>query len=223
MAYLPPSGTRVVLQTSDGKDEVDEYYTTVGMAFSQSGPSALGYGIESVEEAQTTTWLRVFVTIADAAGTVAERQTQLYAVKPTGLELRVAAWPDRFLMFKPGLLMLPAGVQPGHTWSVAGTAGLGSGAAVTLESPMSASFSATAAGDGCVVVASDLSVGSGTAAVRSRSSMTWCQGRAQWPAATAPAPSRRCSVRRSGVRRSSRPSAGRCPIRWPADDSRVAT
>ena len=177
MAYLPPSGTRVVLQTSDGKDEVDEYYTTVGMAFSQSGPSALGYGIESVEEAQTTTWLRVFVTIADAAGTVAERQTQLYAVKPTGLELRVAAWPDRFLMFKPGLLMLPAGVQPGHTWSVAGTAGLGSGAAVTLESPMSASFSATAAGDGCVVVAGDLSVGSGTAAVRSRSSMTWCQGR----------------------------------------------
>ncbi|MEZ5128646.1 MAG: PQQ-binding-like beta-propeller repeat protein [Micropruina glycogenica] len=177
MAYLPPSGTRVVLQTSDGKDEVDEYYTTVGMAFSQSGPSALGYGIESVEEAQTTTWLRVFVTIADAAGTEAERQTQLYAVKPTGLELRVAAWPDRFLMFKPGLLMLPAGVQPGHTWSVAGTAGLGSGAAVTLESPMSASFSATAAGDGCVVVAGDLSVGSGTAAVRSRSSMTWCQGR----------------------------------------------
>ena len=44
---------------------------------------ALNAFIESVEEAQTTTWLRVFVTIADAAGTVAERQTQLYAVKPT--------------------------------------------------------------------------------------------------------------------------------------------
>ncbi|MEZ5201195.1 MAG: hypothetical protein R2742_07660 [Micropruina glycogenica] len=85
MAYLPPSGTRGAADLRRQRRS-DEYHTTVGMAFSQSGPSALGYGIESVEEAQTTTWLRVFVTIADAAGTVAERQTQLYAVKPTGLE-----------------------------------------------------------------------------------------------------------------------------------------
>ena len=109
MAYVPASGTRVLLQGSDGIDEVDEYYTTVGISVTQSGPQAIGYAAQGYQEFSSTTWVRISTLIANAEGTVSDRNTQVYAALASGLELRVAVWPDRFLSFSPGLPVLAPG------------------------------------------------------------------------------------------------------------------
>ena len=178
MTYVPASGTRVVLQGSDGVDQVDEYYTTVGISITQSGPAAVGYaGTGGLEEFSTTTWVRVTSVTADAQARISDRTTQFYAATASGLELRVAAWTDRFLAFRPGLLVLPSDVRDGQTWTVAGIATVGTGSTPSGELPYAAEFTATAGDPGCVAVAMSLSVGSGDDPTTTTSSTTWCAGR----------------------------------------------
>lgn len=177
MAYVPASGSRVVLQGSDGLDQVDEYYTTVGLSVTQSGPTAVGYAAEGgLAEFSSTTWVRVTSLLANAQAEIRERSTQVYAAQASGLELRVAAWPDRFLFFRPGFLVLPAHVTDGQSWTVAGTATVGSGAEPSGELPFAAEFRAAAGEPGCVRVDSTLTVGSGGDATTATSSTTWCLG-----------------------------------------------
>ncbi len=177
MAYVPASGTRVLLEGSDGVDEVDEYYTTVGISMTQSGPAAVGYAAPGgYDEFATTTWVRISTVIADAQAKVSDRNTQVFAAVPDGLELRVAVWPDRFLAFRPGLLVLPADVRDGQTWTVSGTATIGTGTTPNGQLPYSASFRAAAGDPGCIVITSTLSVGSGNPTTTSTST-SWCQGR----------------------------------------------
>lgn len=177
MAYLPPSGSRVVLQGSDGTDTVDEYFTTVGLSATQSGPVALGYAANGVDEFQTTNWVRLTEVTADAQARVTERNTQLFAAVDSGLELRVAAWERTFVVFRPALPVLPSGVTDGHAWTAAGTASLGSTSNITGAEPYAARFSAKAGEPGCMVITGSLSIGGGNSPTTSESTTTWCRGR----------------------------------------------
>lgn len=177
MAYLPPSGSRVVLQGSDGTDTVDEYFTTVGLSATQSGPVALGYAASGIDEFRTTNWVRVTEVTADAQARIAERSTQLFAAVPSGLELRVAAWERNFVVFRPALPVLPAGVSDGQTWTAAGTASIGTISSITGAEPYAARFSAKAAESGCIVITASLSVGAGNSPTTSDSTTTWCRDR----------------------------------------------
>ena len=177
MAYVPPSGTRVLLQGSDGTDTVDEYFSTVGITVTQSGPTAMGYAADpQTEDFGAMTWLRVGELTADAQARVSDRNTQVLAVLPAGLELRVAAFPETFLAFRPGLLVLPAGVRDGQSWTSAGTAVVGGGGGTAGE-PYSAEFRASLDQRDCMAVTSALTIGSGSEATSSSSSTTWCLGR----------------------------------------------
>ena len=176
MAYVPASGTRVLLQGSDGIDEVDEYYTTVGISVTQSGPQAIGYAAQGYQEFSSTTWVRISTLIANAEGTVSDRNTQVYAALASGLELRVAVWPDRFLSFSPGLPVLPAGVRDGQTWTAAGTATIGTGSTPSGRLPYVADFRAAAGEVGCTVISSTLTL-VGPDQTTLTSSTTWCTGR----------------------------------------------
>lgn len=175
--YLPASGARVVVEHSAGGDQVDEYLVGPGLGALQSGPSTLGYAATENDEFQRTTWVRISSLTADADVQVKERGTQLFAALATGLELRVATWPDRFLAFRPGMLMLPSGVRDGQEWSVAGTAYGGTPTTLDDQSPYSAEFRASAAGDGCVAVTGTIRLGGGTDPASSSSTTTWCAGR----------------------------------------------
>lgn len=176
MNFVPPSGTRVVLQGSDGNDEVDEYFVTRGLPAATSGPAAMGLAATDFDQFQTTSWLRLSVLIADRSGRTVERQTQLYAALPSGLELRVAASPNRFLVFQSGVLMLPSNVRDGQAWSVAGTVAVGAGSTVESQQPFTAGLRASAAPGGCFTVDLDLSIGGGSSPSRSTNSSTWCPG-----------------------------------------------
>lgn len=178
MAYVPPSGTRVLLQGSDGTDTVDEYVSRVGIPVVQSGPVAVGYAADpATEDLGSMTWVRVNELTADAQGRVSDRSTQVFAAQPSGLELRVAAFATSFLAFRPGLPVLPARVRAGDTWRAQGRAIIGDATTATGTQPYAAEFRATDAGTGCVAVAATLRVGSGTNPVTSTSSTTWCAGR----------------------------------------------
>lgn len=174
MRYLPASGSRVVLENSDGSDTVAEYYSTFGGQVWQSGPTALGYGA-SFDEVTTTSWVRIVEVTADAAGRVSARNNRVLAVEPAGLELRVNAGDKDFLAFEPGLPVLPAGVHDGQQWTAAGTATLGSGRRATGRQPYAATLRASARDGGCIAITSELTVGRD--ATPTREVTTWCPGR----------------------------------------------
>lgn len=177
MPYVPASGTRVLLQGTDGTDTVDEYFSTVGITVTQSGPAALGYAADpQTEDFGAMTWVRVNELTADAQARVTDRNNQLFAALPNGLELRVASFEKSFLAFRPGLLVLPAGVRDGQTWSSAGSVVVGSGTGTTVE-PYSAELRATRDPAACMVVSASLTIGSGGDATSSANSTTWCPGR----------------------------------------------
>lgn len=174
MAYLPASGSRVVLQNSDGTDTVAEYFSTFGAQVWQSGPAAFGHGAD-FDELSTSTWVRITEVGADAAGRARTRRTRLLAARPTGLELRVDVQDAGFAAFEPGLPILPAGVRDGQQWTAAGVATIGSGRTSSGRQPYAATFNVRAIDGGCIAISGEVTVGR-DAAPR-RESTTWCPGR----------------------------------------------
>ncbi len=178
MAYIPQSGTRVVLQGSDATDTVDEYFAGVGLEVMTSGPASAGMAAEGGMEAfTTTTWVRLNEVTAGADGRITEQLTQFFAATPTGLELRVGDWAKTYVAFRPGLPVLPATVTDGQSWTASGQAVLGEVDKVSGAEPYTAAFSASAGEAGCVAVTMSLTVGTGSSASISKSSTTWCLGR----------------------------------------------
>ena len=174
MAYLPASGSRVVLQNSDGTDTVAEYFSTFGAQVWQSGPAAFGHGAD-FDELSTSTWVRITEVGADAAGRARTRRTRLLAARATGLELRVDVQDAGFAAFEPGLPILPAGVRDGQQWTAAGVATIGSGRTSSGRQPYAATFNARSIDGGCIAIGGEVTVGR-DAAPR-RESTTWCPGR----------------------------------------------
>ncbi|MFT3860936.1 PQQ-binding-like beta-propeller repeat protein [Micropruina sp.] len=178
MAYIPPSGTRVVLQGSDASDTVDEYFAGVGFEVMASGPAAAHYAAGGGTGAITsTTWVRLREVTAGADGGIAEQLTQFFAATPTGLELRVGAWAKTFVAFRPGLPVLPVAVTDGQHWTATGTAVLGAADTISGTEPYTAGFTAATGEAGCVTVARSLTLGTGSTASTEQSSATWCPGR----------------------------------------------
>ncbi len=174
MRFFPASGTRVVLENSDGTDTVAEYYSTFGAQIAQSAPAAFSYGIKDAEEVTTSSWARIVEVTADASGRVSRRRSRMLSIQPTGLELRADAGARDFQAFEPGLPVLPAVVQDGQEWTAAGTATLGSGRKASGRQPYAATFKATAQDAGCLSISMELTIGRETA---TREVNTWCPGR----------------------------------------------
>lgn len=174
MSYLPPSGTRVVLANATDPDEVQEWATLVGLAAVAGGPAAFLLAGADLDDITATTWVRMTAVAADAAGRVSSRSTQLFAVTPDGLELRVISSPAGFTAFSPGLPVLRAG-QAEQSWSATGTVRRGpSGFKVTRTLPYHAEVASRGADRGCVAVTSRLTVAAEPVV---ESEQTWCPGR----------------------------------------------
>lgn len=177
MAYVPASGSRLVLAGSDGSvpDQVDEWTTLVGLAALSSGPGAFLYasGDRGLEEIQANTWVR-WSSDTGAPGRPVTRTGRLLAALPDGLELRVVSSTSGFAAFSPGILALPADPDQ-KSWTSTGTVSRGSGGIqLTDVQPYVAELSSRPAGDGCVAVTSRIVVGQEPAAVATD---TWCRGR----------------------------------------------
>ncbi len=118
--FLPPEGQRTVMVAADGVETVTEHTRSIGVEGAFAAPlsvtSALleRLGDEALRRAQ---WWK-----ASRVSSSGERYTDLYRLSEAGIG-QVASWggPVGFV-FEPELLVLPAAVQPGDTWSDSGSA-----------------------------------------------------------------------------------------------------
>lgn len=118
--FLPPEGQRTVMVAADGVETVTEHTRSIGVEGAFAAPLTVTgallerLGDETLRQAQ---WWR-----ASRVSSSGERFTDLYRVSEAGIG-QVASWggPVGFV-FEPELLVLPASVQPGDTWSDSGSA-----------------------------------------------------------------------------------------------------
>lgn len=118
--FVPSEGQRTVMVAADGVETVTEHTRSLGVEGAFAAPltvtSALleRLGDETLRRAQ---WWK-----ASRVSSMGERFTDLYRLSDAGIG-QVASWggPVGFV-FEPELLVLPASVQPGDTWSDSGTA-----------------------------------------------------------------------------------------------------
>jgi outer membrane protein assembly factor BamB len=118
--FVPPEGHRSVAVAADGIETVTEHSRSIGIEGAFAAPlSVTGallqrLGDETLREAQ---WWR-----ASRVSSVGERFVDLYRLSAEGVS-QVASWggPVGFV-FEPELLVLPAEVRPGDTWSASGSA-----------------------------------------------------------------------------------------------------
>ncbi len=173
--FLPPDGSAATLEYNDGTSWIVESAYTTGVRFLLQQPSLAGEHQLNRFTAlgQDPSQARFFrETWADVGG---ERSqvTALYQLDNDGIRLLTISGGPNGFSFDPGVLVLPADVAPGSSWS-------GSGAAlpqgiVSYESK----GSAEAGNDGCIVV--DLAIdyrdpADNSVLLSSTQASTWCPG-----------------------------------------------
>ena len=175
--FLPPDGSAREVTYADGSHWTVESTLSTGVALlvqqpMYSGNHQLAVLQEgSVPPEQTRLWRQLW---ADGAGERGQL-TELYQLDDEGVRLLTLTGSTIGFSFDPGLLVLPADVAPGSTWSGEGDAWPES----IYEYAMTAS--AEAADDGCLVVTMDISYtdpeADGAEILHNTEATTWCPGR----------------------------------------------
>ena len=186
-AMLPSDGDAALLELDDGTRWVVETARTIGPSAVLAQPPLPGElvldAIDAVEggDSTYTRFVRFLSTRIDGdpgAAATPRQIVELASADADGLRLRTVTGTENGFVYSPGLLLLPADVGPGATWSSEGDAlpyGL-------LRYRYEAS--AADAGDGCLLVTSttvylDPDASDPRAAELSRieERSTWCPGR----------------------------------------------
>lgn len=118
--YLPPDGQRTVSHDWQGGETVTEHTRSIGVEGAFAAPTlvtaelASRLGEEGLRRAQ---WWRASRVSSDGV-----HSTDLYRASPEGIT-QVASWGGEIgFVFEPELVVLPAEVQLGDTWSDSGSA-----------------------------------------------------------------------------------------------------
>jgi len=181
---LPPEGHRSVTLSLDGAETVSEHARSIGIEGAFSAPIAVVSGILNglgEEELRLAQWWRA------SSVTDGRRVTDLFRISDEGVT-QVASWGnDLGLVFEPELLLLPANVRPGSSWSSEGSA-LGDGL-LTYSADFSARAPAqryvdhrgvevSTAGE-CLEVVATITIVSSLDALTTTIAETalWCEGR----------------------------------------------
>ncbi|MCU1571008.1 MAG: hypothetical protein JWR33_1749 [Naasia sp.] len=179
--YVPADGAASRYTLQDGNVRTAETARIVGVVGAITGPDAVNAAVIGAlgDDVGSASYWRQLTTTADA------HYTDLFVLAEDGLR-QMASWggPVGFT-FDPGLLLLPADVRPGATWSSEGSA-LANGA-LTFASEFTASAAdeqlAGVGGsrfeprDGCIRVDGTLTIEQPGAGVllESRDTSIWCE------------------------------------------------
>ena len=118
--FVPSEGQRTVMVAADGIETVTEHTRSIGIEGAFAAPLAVTSAL--LERLGDDTLRRAQWWKASRVTSGGERFTDLYRLSESGIG-QVASWggPIGFV-FEPELLVLPASVQPGDTWSYSGSA-----------------------------------------------------------------------------------------------------
>lgn len=118
--FVPPEGQRTVSQSADGIETVTEHSRSVGIEGVLASPTTVAaslLGSMGDSELRRAQWWR-----ASRVSDQGARSTDLFRLSAAGVA-QVATWGgDIGFVFVPEIVLLPAEVRPGDTWSVAGDA-----------------------------------------------------------------------------------------------------
>lgn len=173
--YLPADGSAVLLEYGDGSSWIVESAYATGVRFLLQQPSLAGEHqlTRFATLGQDPSQARFFrETWADVAGDSAQI-TALYQLDADGVRLLTISGGPNGFSFDPGVLVLPADVASGSTWSSEGDALPQD--LYTYESR----GSAVAGDDGCLVVDLELNYSdpvAGQQVLATTQTTTWCPG-----------------------------------------------
>jgi len=121
--YVPPEGQRTVTQSADGVESVTEHTRSIGLEGAFAAPPTIAAAVLGAlvdTELREAQWWRA--SRVDDRG---DRGTDLFRLSSDGVT-QVATWGgERAFVFDPAIVLLPAEVRPGDTWSSSGDAALG--------------------------------------------------------------------------------------------------
>ncbi len=183
--FLPPEGHRSVTIAADSTETVSEHTRSIGVEGAFAAPLTITGALLARlgdEELQQAQWWR-----ASRVSSAGDRATDLYRVSELGVA-QVASWGGAVgFVFEPELLVLPAEVQPGDTWSDSGSAlagGVLTYSATSSAREATGPFTDTAGREipltgGCIGVESTIRIENPAEGFASElvEQIVWCPGR----------------------------------------------